>query len=663
MAVRAREGARRLQTGQGPVIVNASCNFLMPLVYPGDVEVRMYLGDPGRTSVGSYYEICTDGRKYADGASRRSSGSTSRPAGRCRCRPRSPRRCAPREVTTMTTTTRSGNRRRNASRRRTSRRSPRESTAQHRRRRRHLRAAVALVGRPQGGLLARGVGLRRRASARRATACCSTRTGCRARAGFRTRGSTSRRTCSSAGAPTTPATRWCSGARTRSAPAVARASCTRWRRASRRRSRRTGVAAGDRVAAYLPNMPEAIVAMLGADGRGAIWSSCSPDFGVQGVLDRFGQIEPRVLFTVDGYWYNGKPIPILDKVAAIVARLPSVERVVVVPYLQQTPGARTTCRRCAAPSPGTSGSRRTSPGPIDYAALPFDHPLYILYSSGTTGVPKCIVHGAGGTLLQHLKEHRLHGDVKPGDRLFYFTTCGWMMWNWLVSGLGRARDAAAVRRLAVHRPRAHPVGARRRRAHDALRHVGQVHRRAEEDRAGAAQGLRASRTRAHDVLDRQPAGARELRLRLPVREGATCACRRSPAAPTSCRASRSARRRCRCGAASCSAAASAWTSTSSTRTGRPVGARPRASSSASRRSRRCRSRFWNDPDGAKYRAAYFERFPGRLVPRRLGRDRPSTTGSSSTGAPTRRSIRAACASAPRRSTGRSSSCPRSSRAS
>jgi acetoacetyl-CoA synthetase len=199
--------------------------------------------------------------------------------------------------------------------------------------------------------------------------------------------------------------------------------------------RAMGVEAGHRVAAYLPNMPEAMVAMLGAASRGAIWSSCSPDFGVQGVLDRFGQIGPRVLFTVDGYWYNGKPIATADKVAEIVAQLPTVERVVVVPYLALTGRA----------VPDFSGVRNAlswddflaphAAGPIDYVRLPFDHPLYILYSSGTTGVPKCIVHGAGGTLLQHLKEHLLHGDLKRGDRLFYFTTCGWMMWNWLASGL------------------------------------------------------------------------------------------------------------------------------------------------------------------------------------------------------------------------------------
>ncbi len=195
--------------------------------------------------------------------------------------------------------------------------------------------------------------------------------------------------------------------------------------------RAAGVTAGDRVGGYLPNMPESIAAMLATASIGAIWSSCSPDFGVQGVLDRFGQIEPKVLFCADGYWYNGKQIGSLDKAAEIVARLPSVEQVVVIPYLADSPNVSGV--RGATTLPGFV--ERYAPGDIAFERLPFAHPLYILYSSGTTGVPKCIVHGAGGTLLKHLSEQLLHSDVKPGDRLFYFTTLGWMMWNWLASGL------------------------------------------------------------------------------------------------------------------------------------------------------------------------------------------------------------------------------------
>ena len=192
-----------------------------------------------------------------------------------------------------------------------------------------------------------------------------------------------------------------------------------------------GVGKGDRVAGYLPNLPEAIIAMLAAASLGAIWSSASPDFGVQGVLDRFGQIEPKVLVCVDGYWYNGKPVDCLAKNAEIAAQMPSLAHTVVVSYLSDAPDVS------AIPN-GVRYSDFIAPynaAEIDFVPLPFDHPLYIMFSSGTTGVPKCIVHSHGGALLQHLKEHQLHGDVTPGDRLFYFTTCGWMMWNWLVSGL------------------------------------------------------------------------------------------------------------------------------------------------------------------------------------------------------------------------------------
>jgi acetoacetyl-CoA synthetase len=208
--------------------------------------------------------------------------------------------------------------------------------------------------------------------------------------------------------------------------------------------RALGVAKGDRVAAFIANRPEAVIAMLATASLGAIWSSCSPDFGADAVLDRFGQIAPKVLFATDGYFYNGKSIDSLPTVRAVAARLPQLAAVVIVPYRTAEPSTG------GVPNAVLFGEWLAQRAEAKYEPVAFDDPLYILYSSGTTGVPKCIVHGVGGTLLQHRKEHVLHTDVRPADVVLYVTTCGWMMWNWLVSSLASGATLALYDGAPLH---------------------------------------------------------------------------------------------------------------------------------------------------------------------------------------------------------------------
>ena len=393
--------------------------------------------------------------------------------------------------------------------------------------------------------------------------------------------------------------------------------------------RASGVGVGDRVAGFMPNVPETVVAMLAAASLGAVWSSCSPDFGVKGVLDRFGQIEPKVLFCADGYRYAGKEIDSLARVAEIARAIAAIERVVVVPVLADAPalaGVRDAVSwddflRAGAPprlhdgSPGDGERHRNSARPTDsapagdipFVRLPFDHPLYVMYSSGTTGLPKCMVHGAGGTLLQHLKELVLHTDLRRGSRIFYFTTCGWMMWNWLVSSLAVGAtvvlydgaplapdphvlwDLAAAERLTVfgtsakYLALAEKAGLEPARTHD-LRALEAI----------LSTGSPLAEHSYDYVRARVKPG-----VRLSSISGGTdlisCFALGNPVAPV-------------------------WRGELQTRglgmavevydeQGRPARGMP-GELVCTRPFPSMPVAFWNDPDGAKYRSAYFEHFPG-----------------------------------------------------
>jgi acetoacetyl-CoA synthetase len=364
---------------------------------------------------------------------------------------------------------------------------------------------------------------------------------------------------------------------------------------------RQGIGPGDRVAGFLPNLPEAVIAMLATASLGAIWTSCSPDFGANGVLDRFGQIRPRILFCADGYLYAGKTIDSLARVRDVLQRLPEIERVIVVPYLDDRPDL-------SGITAGVHWSDwlRTEAAAGPSRRFPFDHPLYIMYSSGTTGLPKCMVHGAGGTLLQHLKELVLHTDLTRDDRIFYFTTCGWMMWNWLVSGLAAGATVVLFDGAPLSPPAVLWDMAERERITvfgTSAKYLALAEKQGL--RPGSTHDLAALRTILSTGSPLAPSGFdyvyREIKrdLHLASISGGTdiisCFALGNPIAPV-------------------------WPGELQTRglgmavevfdeDGRPVRGRD-GELVCTRAFPSMPVSFWNDPEGAKYQAAYFEHYPG-----------------------------------------------------